>query len=238
MTGDPGSGGGEAVPRIYVVDDNERLRKDLHERLDTAFAGFKHQPKIRSRTQWVWDLFGDTDSVPAVPADYIAPHDIVITDLYPSGYWAKVPGPKPYSPANPGVDDAANIVNASYDMVHRFLRPLQARASVLLITFVPRWLELEAEEDPVGQAHLDARARRLRADINAQGFSGVFYKLDQSGSPDVAPEPGVADTAETKAVDRQGKNLADVNFADPKAFDDVVDAAVHLVRESRRGPDA
>lgn len=151
---------------VHLVDDTESFRDALSEALKSAWRDAKRPesqwPDIR---EWdlVWNLTEALDNEEVVPEQ----GDIVVTDLYPAGYWKKVKRlghrtTESRSDTLPG--DPTNMYRAVTDIRRRFLPCLtQHGLKVIVLTYVPRHIEkIRPDQSPLSHKELVDVADKVR----------------------------------------------------------------------------
>lgn len=163
---DNGASDHDRLRTIHIVDDHPTLRKKIIGEIRHRLEFDERQVAVKGR-QYVWQV---------IESDDVQSDDIVISDLYPAGYWRKAPEGRLYHPANPGSDDIENIVLGSLDVIQRFLRPLKAqyKTHVFVMTYVPQFFEESGDI---------ANATFIRDTLDKEKFDGILYKVDQTNGP-------------------------------------------------------
>lgn len=163
---------------VHVVDDLEEDRDLIASMLKTSW-------KAESPSR-----FADEDSFPTVRnwrfiwepirCGAIKKGDVVISDLYPEGYWEEVPKPTLYkrSPSLP--KDPTNLYKAALDVIQRFMRPIpEMGAHLIVISYIPTWI---GGSGP-GELEIPVLADRIRAVLRAEPFD-VYEKKEKIGDED------------------------------------------------------
>jgi len=175
---------------IHIVEDNRPLRDAIRDMLKARLERLDLPVLVDDRCEYVWKLY---DS-PTVRAG-----DIAICDLYPSGYWDKVPKPTLYPRSEPLGDDVENMMKASLDVARRFFRRLQHQkgVDVFVITFIPNFFEAKG---------YTKQAETVRQALTEQNLAGVLEKRDQTTAKYNYEE--VVDAAIERARERSRLELA------------------------------
>jgi hypothetical protein len=162
---------------VHIVDDTESFRHALRSALETSWqAAGQPQEQWPRIAEWdlVWDLTRALEDG-AVRSDA---GDIVVTDLYPGGYWKKVKLLRHKTtlsrrPTLPG--DPTNMYRAVLDIRRRFLPALEAHGlKVIVLTFVPRHIEsIRPDQSPLTHEELVKVANKVRAAIRSDNWTVI-----------------------------------------------------------------
>jgi hypothetical protein len=150
------------VRTVHVVDDIEIDRNQIVDLLKaTGKASRSGEPPAKANIiswRFIWEL---------VNSDSLKQDDVVISDLYPEGYWTQVPPPMLYQPSPSLPDDPTNLYKATLDVIQRFMRLVPKRsAHLIVITYVPNWIQ--------GELDIPVLANKIREVLRAEEFE--FYE--------------------------------------------------------------
>jgi hypothetical protein len=163
---------------LHVVDDTPSFRRAVKRALtaswDDTNRSDNNRPAFRD-WDFVWEL---TKALESKDAEVVA-GDIVVTDLYPSGFWAKVkdlPGTPSVTPiTEPLPGDPTNMYRAGLDVRKRFLPTLTAHGlAVVVLTFLPRYIErINPDRTPLTSEQLRELADKLRKALTEETWTLV-----------------------------------------------------------------
>jgi hypothetical protein len=148
---------------VHIVDDTASFRRAFHSALKNSWsAQCTEKPQV-SEWELVWELTKALEAKAVEPK----PADIVVTDLYPAGYWPKVKRLGPTSVPEPSKEypgDPTSMYRAALDVRRRFLPVLANHGlHVIVLTYVPKFIEdTPPSESPLSQAELKDVAERIR----------------------------------------------------------------------------
>jgi hypothetical protein len=150
------------VRTVHVVDDIEKDRDQIVKLVaDTGKASCSGEAPAKANIEswrFIWDL---------VTSDSLKKDDVVISDLYPEGYWKQVPPPMLYQPSKSLPNDPTNLYKATLDVIQRFMRLVPKRdARLIVITYVPNWIQ--------GELNIPVLANKIRDVLKAEEFE--FYE--------------------------------------------------------------
>jgi hypothetical protein len=150
------------VRTIHVVDDIEIDRDQIADLLEgsgkASRSGAVGTEANIITWRFIWEL---------VCSEKLKKGDIVISDLYPEGYWKQVPLPMLYPPSKSLPGDPTNLYKATLDVIQRFMRQVRKRdAHLIVITYVPNWIQQELG--------IPILANKIRSVLDAEKFE--FYE--------------------------------------------------------------
>lgn len=150
---------------IHVVEDNPPVQDAMRSTLKRKLKESRLEAGVQ-KWEYVWDLYVSPE---------LNPGDIAICDLYPSGYWDKVPKPTLYPRSEPKGDDVENMMKACLDIARRYFWHLQHQKSVdvFVITFIPKFF--------ISRGFVQ-EAETVRRALAEQDLAGVFEKEDQTAN--------------------------------------------------------
>lgn len=163
--------------RIHLVDDaptqRSALRRTIEKKLEATGPPISAQ--FFDKYQYIWDLVPS----PTLESPNLRAGDMVVCDLYPSGYWHLINttewGLGSYTPEEPLGDSVQNMKNACFDIAERFLGPLEheKRVHIFVLTYVPPYFRSENINQP--QA-----AEEVLDKLRQQKLTHVSEKKDRS----------------------------------------------------------
>jgi hypothetical protein len=159
---------------LHIVDDTDSFRTALRNAWERSWdqsgRSSSERPTFRE-WDFIWDL------TKWLEAGTVEPQrgDIVVTDLYPSGFWARVkhlaePPTQKQIKTLPG--DPTNMYRAALDIRKRFLPVLtEHKLQVVILTFLPRFIEgIKPAETPLSHEQLVDIANKVRAAIKVEDW--------------------------------------------------------------------
>jgi hypothetical protein len=160
---------------VHVVDDLEEDRLLILDMLKSSWESIpapsfveEEGPPQDREWRFLWE---------PIRCGAISKGDVVISDLYPEGYWEEVPKPTLYERSSSLPDDPTNLYKAALDVIQRFMRPIpDMGAHLIVITYIPNWIGGSAQ----GELAIPVLADKIRAVLRAERFE-VYEKQKQIG---------------------------------------------------------